>query len=43
MEDCDTVNLNDSQIIIAVANESEQKEIHKSILKFNNTSYFYFC
>lgn len=43
MEDCDTVNLNNSQIIIAVANESDQKEILKSILKFNNTDYFYFC
>lgn len=43
MEDCDTVKLNNSQIIIAVANESDQKEILKSILKFNNTDYFYFC
>ena len=43
MEDCDTVNLNNSQIIIAVANDSDQKEILKSILKFNNTDYFYFC
>jgi glycosyltransferase involved in cell wall biosynthesis len=43
IEDCGTVNLNDSQIIIAVANESDQKEILKSILKFSNPDYFYFC
>ena len=43
MEDCDAVNLNNSQIIIAVANESDQKEILKTILKFNSTNYFYFC
>ena len=43
MEDCNAVNLNNSDIIIAVANESDQKEILKSILKFSNTNYFYFC
>ena len=43
MEDCDNTKLNDSQIIIAVANESDQKEILKSILKFDNTDYFCFC
>ena len=43
MEDCDAVNLNNSQIIIAVANESDQKEILNTILKFNSTNYFYFC
>jgi glycosyltransferase involved in cell wall biosynthesis len=43
MEDCGTVKLNDSQIIIAVANESDQKEILKFILKFNNADYFHFC
>ncbi len=43
LEDCDAVNLNNSQIIIAVANESDQKEILNTILKFNSTNYFYFC
>ena len=43
MEDCDAVNLNNSDIIIAVANESDQKEILNSILKFKSTNYFYFC
>jgi len=43
MEDSESASLNDSQIIIAVANEEEQKEILKQVLKFKNVKYFYFC
>jgi len=43
MEDCQSVNLNDSQVIVAVANEDEQIEILNHILKFKNLNYFYFC
>lgn len=43
MQDCNSINLENSQIIIAVANEGEQNEIQKTISNYKNSKYFYFC
>ena len=43
MEDSDTSDLENKQIIIAVANKEEQIEIQKTVTQFKNAKSYYFC